>query len=74
MKNVFIIEKTTGKVIANIPIEMTARNYTPSNAEYEAAAWEAAVDDGWVDHDRVSDYSFRIEDAAAPGAASPPAK
>ena len=42
MKNVLIIEKATGKVIANIPIEMTAERYTPSQKEYEAAAWEAA--------------------------------
>ena len=63
MKNVSIIEKATGKVIANIPIEMTAVHYTPSTAEYEAAAWEAAVDDGWVDRNRVGDYAFKIEDA-----------
>jgi hypothetical protein len=74
MKNVLIIEKTTGKVVANIPIEMTATNYTPSKEEYEAAAWETAVDDGWVDRNRVSDYSFKIEDAATAAAHSSPAK
>jgi hypothetical protein len=74
MKNVYIIEKTTGKVIANVPIELTATNYTPSKQEYEAAAWEAAVDDGWVDRYRVSDYAFKIEDAATSGTHSPPAR
>jgi hypothetical protein len=74
MKSVFIIEKTTGKVIANVPVEMTATNYTPSKEEYEAAAWEAAVDDGWVDRDRVSDYCFKIEDAATSRAHPTPAK
>lgn len=74
MKNVFIIEKTTGKVIANIPIEMTTTHYTPSKEEYEAAAWEAAVDDGWVDRNRVSDYTFKVEDAATSGMHSPSAK
>jgi hypothetical protein len=73
MKNVSIIEKTTGKVIANIPIEITAVNHM-SAQEYEAAAWEAAVDDGLVDRNRVSDYAFRIEDAATPGMHSPPAQ
>lgn len=67
MKNVSIIEKATGKVIANIPIEMTAGHYTPSREEYVAAAWEAAVDDGWVDRNRVSDYAFKLEDASTSG-------
>jgi hypothetical protein len=74
MKSVSIIEKTTGKVIANIPIEMTATNYTPSDEEYEAAAWEAAVDDGWVDRNRVSDYFFKVEDVATSGVHSSPVK
>jgi hypothetical protein len=72
MKNVSIIEKTTGKVIANVPVEITDVNYM-SEAEYEAAAWEAAVDDGLVDRNRVSDYAFRLEDAATPHTHSPPA-
>jgi hypothetical protein len=67
MKTVFIIEKMSGKPVATIPIEMSGVNYTPSEEEYEAAAWEAAADDGLVDPDRVSDYSFRIEDAATTG-------
>jgi hypothetical protein len=73
MKNVSIIERTTGKVIANIPVEITAVNHM-SVEEYEAAAWEAAVDDGLVDRNRVSDYAFRLEDAGTPGMQSPPAK
>jgi hypothetical protein len=72
MKNVSIIEKTTGKVIANVPVEITDVNYM-SEQEYEAAAWEAAVDDGLVDRNRVSDYAFRLEDAATPRTHSPPA-
>lgn len=74
MKNVTIIDKTTAKVVAIIPIQMSGMNYTPSKQEYEAAAWEAATDDGSVDPDRVSDYSFMIEDAATPGALSSSSK
>jgi len=70
MKNVSIVEKKTGKVVATFPIDMTGLNYTPSKAEYEAAAWEAAVDDGSVNPDRVSDYSFQIQDAPTSGATS----
>jgi hypothetical protein len=72
MKDVHIIEKLTGKVVATIPIQMSARNYTPSREEYEAAAWEAAADDGLVDPDRVSDYTLEVEDVSA--APSPTAK
>ena len=63
MKNVSIIEKKTGKVVVSYPIDMTGLHYTASAQEYEAAAWEAAVDDGSVDPDHLSDYSFKIEDA-----------
>jgi hypothetical protein len=72
MKNVSIVEKVTGKIVATIPIQMAAMSYTPSKEEYEAAAWEAAVDDGSVDRDRFSDYSFRIDDAATSAVGSPP--
>jgi hypothetical protein len=74
MKNVSIIEKRTGKVVAIIPIQMSGVNHRPSKEEYEAAAWEAAADDGSVDPYRVSDYSFEIEDAATPGVQSSPSK
>ena len=65
MKRVSITEKKTGKIVATIPIQMSAMSYTPVNEEYEAAAWETAVDDGAVDPDRVSDYSVRVEEAPA---------
>jgi hypothetical protein len=51
---------------------MSGINHMPSKEEYEAAAWEAAADDGSVDPDRVSDYSFEIQDAATPDVRSPP--
>jgi hypothetical protein len=63
MKNVRIIEAKTGSVKAIIPIDMSGLSYTPTQKEYEAAAWEAAIDDGSVDPDRYSDYAFEIEDA-----------
>jgi hypothetical protein len=70
MKNVHIIETKTGKVKAIIPVDLTGLNYTPTLQEYEAAAWEAAIDDGSVDPDRYSDYSLKVEEAAQPGAQS----
>lgn len=70
MKSVYILEKKTGRVVATIPVDMTGLSYTPSHQEYEAAAWEAAVDNGSVDPDRVSDYSFKIEETLASGASS----
>lgn len=73
MKRVSIIEKSTGRVVAIYPIDMTGLHYAPSAQEYEAAAWEAAVDRAAVDPDRLSDYFFRIEDLPPSGAASPPA-
>ena len=72
MKNVYIVEKVTGKVVATIPIQMAVMSYTPSKEEYEAAAWEAAVDDGSVDRNRFSDYSFKIDEAATSGVGPPP--
>jgi len=63
MKNVSIVEKKTGKVVASFPIDMSGLHYTASTQEYEAAAWEAAVDRGLVDPDRLSDYSFNIGNA-----------
>jgi hypothetical protein len=66
MKRVSITEKKTGKVVATIPIQIGNLGYTPVNEEFEAAAWETAVDDGAVDPDRVSDYSFKIEDTPTP--------
>jgi hypothetical protein len=64
MKNVRIIETRTGTVKSIIPVQITGLSYTPTRKEYEAAAWEAAVDDGSVDPDRYSDYTFDIEDPA----------
>jgi hypothetical protein len=68
MKNVSITDKKTGRIVATIPIEISGLSYTPGNGEYEAAAWETAVDRGAVDPDRVSDYSLKIEDTPTPDA------
>ena len=70
MKSIRIIETRTGKVRSIIPVEITGLSYTPTLKEYETAAWEAAVDDGSVDPDRYSDYTFEIDDPAIP---QPPA-
>jgi hypothetical protein len=71
MKNVSIIETKTGKVKAIIAVDLTGLSYTPTPQEYEAAAWESAVDDGTVNPDLYADYSLVVEDI--PPAATQPA-
>ena len=73
MKSVSIIEKSTGRVVAIYPVDMTGLHYAPSTQEYEAAAWEAAVDTASVNPDRLSDYSFTLEDVPPSATASPTA-
>jgi hypothetical protein len=68
MKNVSIIERKTGQVKATIAVDLTGLSYTPTPQEYEAAAWEAAVDDGTVNPDLYADYSLIVEDIPAPPA------
>jgi hypothetical protein len=71
MKSVRIIETRTGTVKFNVPVQITGLSYTPTRKEYETAAWEAAVDEGSVDPDRYSDYTFEIEDPTIPASPAP---
>lgn len=58
--NVKIIEAKSGKVIANVPVNLRALNYTPSEREYFSLAWESAVEDGDADEKCREDYTFKL--------------
>lgn len=58
--NVHIIEISTGKVAAAIPINLAEQNRIPSEPEFFATAWQCAVEDSSVDPGRRDDYSFRL--------------
>lgn len=58
--NVMVIETKIGKVVANIPVNLRALNYTPSEQEFFAEAWESAVEDGAVDEKHRGDYTFKL--------------
>jgi len=55
-----IIEIKTNKVAASIPIIVEGINYVPSEQEFFAQAWKAAVEDKSVDAARRDDYRFRL--------------
>jgi len=58
--NVAIVETKTGKVVATIPVNLRGLNYTPSELEYFAAAWDSAVEDGTVDPKSKANYTFKF--------------
>jgi hypothetical protein len=57
---VHIIEIKTGKVAAMIPIDLAGQSYIPSEPEFYATAWRAAVADNAVDPEHRDEYSFRL--------------
>ena len=57
---VMIVETKTGNVVANIPVNLRALNYTPSEQEFFSEAWESAVEDGAVDEKARGDYTFKL--------------
>ena len=58
--DVHIIEKKTGHVIATIPVTLQALNYTPSDDEYIAEAWQCAVSDRLVAEGDRERYKIRL--------------
>jgi hypothetical protein len=58
--DVHIIEVKTGKLAAAIPINLAEQNHIPSEPEFFATAWRAAVEDSNVDPARRDDYRFRL--------------
>ena len=58
--NVMIVETKNGKVVANIPVNLRALNYTPTEEEYFSTAWESAVEDEAVDQKHRENYTFKL--------------
>jgi hypothetical protein len=54
-----IIEAKTKTVITTVPVNVIGQNYAPSEREYFAEAWKAAVSDGLVDAANREAYEFR---------------
>ncbi len=55
-----IIDSKTRKVAASIPVVPRGAGSIPSEQEFFADAWRAAVDDKSVDAERRDDYTFRL--------------
>jgi len=61
MNSVVIMRKKTGKVVAQVHLQVSGMNYTPSEAEWRADAWRVAIDDRLVAKDAdIHDYDFEI--------------
>lgn len=56
--HVIILEKKTGKVVADCPIFLAGMDYVPSQEAYFEEAWRCAVEDKAVDPESKSDYEF----------------
>jgi len=55
-----IIDSVNNKVVGTFDIIMGGLNYTPSHSELFSEAWRCAVDDGIVDVQRKSDYTYQV--------------
>jgi hypothetical protein len=74
MNSVVITHKKTGKVVAQVHINLRGQNYAPSPGEYHAEAWRIATSEDRLippDADK-DDYTFElvpvsIRDAFSPG-------
>ena len=61
LKNVQIVDKNTGNIVANYPVILETTD--ASDEDYFDEAWENAVDDGVVDAVNVEDYVMEfVED------------
>lgn len=59
--HVVIIEKSTNRVVATVPVALRGINYAPTDSEWFDQAWEAAVEDKLVDASQRFRYSFGFE-------------
>ncbi len=58
---VVVIEKSTNRVVAIVPVDLRGVNYSPTDSEWFDQAWEAAVEDNLVDASQRVRYSFGFE-------------
>ncbi len=57
---VSIIENDSGRVVKSYVINLPDTHHTPSDDEYYSNAWQCAVEDGTVDEEDSSAYSFSL--------------
>ena len=61
MYSVVITRKKTGKVVAQVQVQLSGMNYPPTPAEYHAEALKTAIDDKLVEANaRKDDFNFEI--------------
>jgi hypothetical protein len=58
--NVEIVEISTGKVAAAIPITPPEKNWIPSEQAFFEMAWQSAVEAKDVDPSERENYTFRL--------------
>ena len=58
--NVKIIDSTNNRLIGIFSINLGGVNYIPTESELFSEAWRCAVDDGIVDVQRKSDYTYQV--------------
>jgi hypothetical protein len=63
MHNVRITKRSSGRLAAEIAIELHGTNYTPTQEQYYAKAWGIAVVDRSVDSERKGAYQFELVEA-----------
>lgn len=57
---VSIIESDSGRVVASYVINLGDADHELSDEEYYSHAWQCAVEDGSVDEEDPSEYSFSL--------------
>lgn len=58
--DILIIEISSGRVVATVPVILQGMNYTPSEQEYFSEAWKCAVRDGIVEESSQAKYNFML--------------
>ncbi|MBZ9857470.1 hypothetical protein LB566_27160 [Mesorhizobium sp. CA13] len=60
-RTVTVIEKTTGRVIGALPIDLSNQDHQVSDDQYFDKAFEAAVDSGLITKAEAHGVEFRLE-------------
>ncbi|AZV17854.1 hypothetical protein EN904_14225 [Mesorhizobium sp. M7A.F.Ca.CA.001.07.2.1] len=60
-RTVTVIEKTTGRVIGALPIDLAQQNHEASDDQYFTKAFEAAMDSGLISEADKHAVEFRLE-------------
>ncbi|RUZ76274.1 hypothetical protein EN943_17815 [Mesorhizobium sp. M7A.F.Ca.US.006.01.1.1] len=60
-RTVTVTEKTTGRVIGALPIDLAQQDHEASDDQYFTKAFEAAMDSGLIREDDKHAVEFRLE-------------